>query len=54
MSDNDTGEISFHTRVRKEGRIVVPQADRDALGIREGDLVSVRLRKVENPQGAAP
>lgn len=47
-------ETAFTARVRKDHRIVIPDADRARLGVREGDLVSVRLRKVGRPQGAPP
>lgn len=48
MSDGvaETGEVSFDVRVRKDHRIVIPGVTRERLGIREGDMVSVRLRKV--------
>ena len=46
------GKIPFHARVRKDHRIVIPEAERAVLGIREGDTVSVRLRKVAEAPGA--
>jgi AbrB family looped-hinge helix DNA binding protein len=38
-------EDMFTARVRKDNRIVIPKACREALRIREGDLVKVRIRK---------
>jgi AbrB family looped-hinge helix DNA binding protein len=33
----------FKTTVQKAGRISIPEAERDALGIKEGDLVQVMV-----------
>ena len=36
----NTGAV-FKTNVQKAGRISIPEAEREALGIKEGDLVQV-------------
>jgi AbrB family looped-hinge helix DNA binding protein len=44
-----TGEedsMEFTAYVRKEGRITLPKEVRDALNIREGNLVKCRVEKV--------
>ena len=40
-------ELDFTAYVRKEGRMTVPKGVRDALGIREGDLVNCTIGKVK-------
>jgi AbrB family looped-hinge helix DNA binding protein len=40
-------ETKFTIYVGKDGRITVPKGVRDALGIREGDLVECAIRKIE-------
>ena len=38
-------EVEFTVYVRREGRLTVPKEVRDALGIREGDLVKCTIGK---------
>jgi hypothetical protein len=45
---SEAREIRFHARVRKDDRIAIPQSERDAAGIREGDLVLVRILKLHS------
>lgn len=45
MGEEDTME--FTSYVRKEGRITLPKEVRDALNIREGNLVKCRVEKVK-------
>ncbi len=40
-------ESVFRARVQRLCRIAIPKAVREALGIKEGDEVDVRIRKVE-------
>ena len=47
-------EVNFSARIRKDHRIAIPTTERAVLGVKEGDLVSVRLRKVAEAQGAPP
>lgn len=45
-----TGEgdsMEFTAYVRKEGRITLPKEVRDALNIREGNLVKCKVEKVK-------
>ena len=44
--DSEEREMKFVTYVGKDGRVTVPKAVRDALGIEEGDLVELTVRKV--------
>jgi AbrB family looped-hinge helix DNA binding protein len=44
-------EMKFVAYVGNEGRMTVPRGVRDALGIKEGDLLEFTVRKVK-PQGA--
>jgi bifunctional DNA-binding transcriptional regulator/antitoxin component of YhaV-PrlF toxin-antitoxin module len=54
LADAESAEVVFHARVRGRGEIVIPHGERAAAGIREGDLVSVRLRRVAGaPEGHA-
>jgi AbrB family looped-hinge helix DNA binding protein len=39
--------MEFTSYVRKEGRITLPKEVRDALNIREGNLVKCRVEKVK-------
>ena len=39
-------ELPFTVRVQALGRVAIPKEIREALAIAEGDLVSVRIRKV--------
>jgi AbrB family looped-hinge helix DNA binding protein len=39
--------MEFTAYVRKEGRITLPKEVRDALNIREGNLVKCRVEKVK-------
>lgn len=39
-------EAEFTVYVRGDGRMTVPKEVRDALSIKEGDLVECRLRKI--------
>ena len=43
-------EVEFTVYVREEGRMTVPKGVRDALGIREGDLVKCTIGKVKARQ----
>lgn len=43
-------EAAFTTYVRIEGRMTIPLAVRNALGIKRGDLVECRIRKVEGKE----
>ena len=43
-------ELDFTAYVRKEGRMTVPKGVRDALGIKEGDLVNCAIGKVKPRQ----
>lgn len=38
--------VEFTVYVRGDGRLTVPKEVRDALGVKEGDLVECRIRKV--------
>lgn len=40
-------EAEFTAYLRKEGRITVPKEVRDALAIKEGNLVKCKISKVE-------
>jgi len=40
-------EAEFTAYVRREGRITVPKEVRDALTIKEGNLVKCKISKVE-------
>ena len=42
-------ESIFLAKVQKLGRVAIPKAIRDALGIREGDTVRVKIAKEEVP-----
>jgi AbrB family looped-hinge helix DNA binding protein len=39
----------FKTTVQKAGRISIPEAERQALGIKEGDLVQVMVVPIKRP-----
>jgi AbrB family looped-hinge helix DNA binding protein len=39
-------DVGFTAYIRREGRMTVPKEVRDALGIKEGDLVECWIRKV--------
>jgi AbrB family looped-hinge helix DNA binding protein len=39
-------EVEFTAYVRGDGRMTVPKEVRDALSIKEGDLVECRIRKI--------
>jgi bifunctional DNA-binding transcriptional regulator/antitoxin component of YhaV-PrlF toxin-antitoxin module len=49
MSEKGEESKSFVARVQKEFRIQIPEPLRVVLGIIEGDLVEVSLRKVKPP-----
>jgi len=40
-------KAEFTVYVRKDGRMTVPKGVRDALGIKEGNLVKCEIKKVE-------
>jgi len=40
----------FKSKVSESGRITIPQAERDILDIKEGDIVQIVVRKVEYPK----
>ena len=40
----------FKTRVQKSGRVSIPDAEREALGIEEGDLVQVVVIPIQKPK----
>ena len=40
-------EMEFTMYVRREGRITIPKEIRDALNIREGELVNCTISKVK-------
>jgi bifunctional DNA-binding transcriptional regulator/antitoxin component of YhaV-PrlF toxin-antitoxin module len=42
-----SAEIVFTSYVRNEGRITVPKELRDGYGIRVGDLVECKIRKIK-------
>ena len=44
----NTGAV-FKTSVQKAGRISIPEAEREALGIKEGDLVQVLVIPIKRP-----
>ena len=46
-------ELPFTARVQALGRVAIPKEIREALMIVEGDLVSVRVRKVTSQKRAA-
>jgi AbrB family looped-hinge helix DNA binding protein len=37
----------FTAKVQKAGRVTIPKNDRDAEGIRDGDLVRVTVKKLK-------
>lgn len=39
-------EITFTVKVQALGRVAIPKEIREALKIKEGDLVTLRIRKV--------
>ncbi len=45
MVSNDV--MIFTVYMRREGRVTVPKELRDAYGIKEGDLVECKLRKIK-------
>jgi len=46
-------EVTFSARIRKDHRIAIPTTERAVLGVKEGDLVTVRLRRAVEAQGAS-
>jgi len=46
MSTKERKELAFTTYVRVEGRMTIPKAVRKALGIKRGDLVECKIKKV--------
>lgn len=49
MSENQVIEplAKFHAKLDKEGRVVIPKAIRDALGLDKNDYVEVIVRKIK-------
>lgn len=47
-------ETDFRTKVQMLGRIVIPKAKRDGLNLEQGDLVTVRILKVEKVKYVKP
>lgn len=43
--------VKFKAYVIKGGRITIPQVEREAAQIKEGDIVEVELYKVKIPRG---
>ena len=46
LKTDDESEIVFTSYVRNEGRVTVPKELRDAYGIKVGDLVECKIRKI--------
>ena len=46
LKTEDESEIVFTSYVRNEGRVTVPKELRDAYGIKVGDLVECKIRKI--------
>ena len=43
MEKNIEGDI---VKIRKDGRVVIPQSTREELGLEPGDLISIRVEKL--------
>jgi AbrB family looped-hinge helix DNA binding protein len=52
MSEGE--EKTFAAKVQKEYRIQIPEALRILMGINEGDLVEIRIRKAKPPPEEKP
>ena len=44
--------MSITVKLRKNGRIVIPQATREMYDLQEGDLIDIELVKVKKKNGA--
>ena len=42
----DVEDLDFTVKVRTQGRITIPESVRIALGIKEGDIVQLTIRRV--------
>jgi len=47
MAKKKNREMIFTTHVRIEGRMTIPNAVREALNIKRGDLVECKIKKVK-------
>ena len=43
--------MAITVKLRKNGRIVIPQATREMYDLREGDLIDIAILKVKHPEG---
>lgn len=47
----ESERIVFTARVGEQGRVTIPKIERDRHNIKQGDLVDIQIRKVEESRG---